>query len=63
MNYSQIQEKVTYHPQGKVKGGHTHEEQQKRFKVDNVCETHVTLLRLGVDKEKECGSRCGGESK
>ncbi len=59
MNYSQIQEKVTYHPQGKVKGGHAHKEWQKWFKVD---EMHVTLLRLGVDKEKECGSRCGGES-
>ena len=59
MNYSQIQEKVTYHPQGKVKGGHTYEEWQKWVKID---ETHVALLRLGVDREKECGSRCGGKS-
>jgi len=59
MNYSQIQEKVTYHQQGKVKGSHAHEEWRKWVKVD---EMHVALLRLGVDREKECGSRCGGES-
>ena len=59
MNYSQIQEKVTYHPQGKVKGGRAHKEWQKWVKVD---EMHVALLRLSVDREKECGSRCGGES-
>jgi hypothetical protein len=66
MNYSQVQEKGTYHPQGKVKGGHAHEERRKlrnRFKVDiYVWETHVELFRLGMNKENECGSRCGGES-
>jgi hypothetical protein len=52
MNYSQVQEKGTYHPQGKVKGGHAHEERRNRFKVDiYVWEMHVELFRLGMKKK------------
>ncbi len=56
MNYSHIQRKATYQPQGKEKSGHIHEKWRHWFKINiYVCEMHFVRLRLGVDRKKSVG--------